>query len=301
MRIAVVTHDCGLSLKSLDQFPSKSGRNLPHQDFHVISMQIFTFVPRVPFGLWAQMNARVERTLLRWDSQEALLHGSPRRNMPPTHGWTGMHGHKSGLPSQHKYYQSDLPAKKHARVVFFRSGWSWHGGGRSMRGRDLQSLQLTRTRVTTPLTRRLFWGSTVASCDVLPSCCSHLANEEICSPADVPPRRAQMPSGAAIAASGSPEQRRPLCVSSLRKQRDFWSWWVSPWLQRPEEAITAYENRIIKETAMGGWCRLQHGPAAAVLTLGAAPHQPNTHTLCSTSVEIAAASAQLFPTIKALE
>lgn len=65
MGITVVTHDWGLSLKSLDQFPSESGRNLPHQDFHVISMQIFTFVSRVPFGLWAQMNTRVERTLLR--------------------------------------------------------------------------------------------------------------------------------------------------------------------------------------------------------------------------------------------
>lgn len=50
---------------TLDQFPSKTGRNLPHQDFHVISMQIFTFVPRVPFELWAQMNTRDERTLLR--------------------------------------------------------------------------------------------------------------------------------------------------------------------------------------------------------------------------------------------
>lgn len=76
---------------------------------------------------------------------------------------------------------------------------------------------------------------------------------KVCSPADAPPLCAQMPSRATVTASRSPEQRRPLCVSSLQKQRDFWSWWVSLWLQRPGEVITVCENKITKKKTAHGW------------------------------------------------
>lgn len=158
-----------------------SGRNFPRPVFWVISMQIFTLIPCVPFGIWAEMNTCDMRTLLRWDWQEALLHGSPRRNMPPTRGCTEKHHRGAAEADCHhstNTMKSDPPAKVCARAMFPRVDRSWYHGCSCMWGCELRPLQLTCTRVATWSTQlSAVGGTTVASRQVLPSWCSRLDNE----------------------------------------------------------------------------------------------------------------------------
>lgn len=229
-----------------------SGRNFPCPVFRVISMQIFTLIPCVPFGIWAEMNTCDMRTLLRWDWQEALLHGSPRRNMPPTRGCTGKHHRGAAEADCHhstNTIKSDPPAKVCARAMFPRVDRSCYHGCSCMWGCELRPLQLTCTRVATWSTQlSAVGGTTVASRQVLPSWCSRLDTE-----GSLLTRwrgAALKPSRAAITASSSSEKHRPLCFSSLRKQRDFRSWWVSLWFQSPRDVSS--EKRKKKKSWVAG-------------------------------------------------
>lgn len=62
-------------------------------------------------------------------------------------------------------------------------------GRRGMRGRELPSLQLTRTRVTTPLMQRLFGAQLSLPVMFCPRAARIWIMRKVCSPADVPPRR----------------------------------------------------------------------------------------------------------------
>lgn len=145
-------------------------------------MQIFTLIPCVPFGIWAEMNTRNMRTLLRWDWQEALLYGWPRRNMPPTHGRKGKHhwggGGEADCHHSTNTIKSDPPAKTCVRVTFLHVARGWYHGCSSLWGCELH----TCPRVAT-------WSTQLSGCwghdrRFLPGPALVWIKREVCSPAE---------------------------------------------------------------------------------------------------------------------